>query len=301
MPDLNDLYLFAKVAQAGGFAAASRQLQLPKSTLSRRIARLEQQLAVRLIQRSTRHFVLTELGQIYLAHCKAMLVEAEAAQQAIDRLTHEPKGIIRLSCPVGLLHFHLAQMLADFMLLYPGVQIHLEATNRRVDVLAEGFDLAVRVRPTPLEDSDLVLRILSDRGQCLVASPSLVQQQGVPQQPEQLAGWPALSRTRVNEPQQWCLHHADGQIKKVDYQPRLITTDMATLLSAALAGVGVVQLPQLMVGPYLASGQLSQLLPDWTPRREMIHLVFPSRRGLLPSVRSLIDYLVQRYEKMHED
>ncbi|WP_333795602.1 LysR family transcriptional regulator [Rheinheimera sp.] len=301
MPDLNDLYLFAKVAQAGGFAAASRQLQLPKSTLSRRIARLEQQLAVRLIQRSTRHFVLTELGQIYLEHCKAMLVEAEAAQQAIDRLTHEPKGIIRLSCPVGLLHFHLGQMLADFMLLYPGVQIHLEATNRRVDVLAEGFDLAVRVRPAPLEDSDLVLRILSDRGQCLVASPSLVQQQGLPQQPEQLASWPALSRTRVNEPQQWCLHHADGQIKKVDYQPRLITTDMATLLSAALAGVGVVQLPQLMVGPYLASGQLSQLLPDWTPRREMIHLVFPSRRGLLPSVRSLIDYLVQRYEKMHED
>jgi len=301
MPDLNDLYLFAKVAQAGGFAAASRQLQLPKSTLSRRIARLEQQLAVRLIQRSTRHFVLTELGQIYLAHCKAMLVEAEAAQQAIDSLTAEPKGIIRLSCPVGLLHFHLGQMLADFMLLHPGVQLHLEATNRRVDVLAEGFDLAVRVRPAPLEDSDLVLRILSDRGQCLVASPALVQQQGLPQQPEQLASWPALSRTRVNEPLQWCLHHTDGRMQKVDYQPRLITTDMATLLSAALAGVGVVQLPQLMVGPYLASGQLIRLLPDWTPRREIIHLVFPSRRGLLPSVRSLIDYLVERYEKMHED
>lgn len=301
MQDLNDLYFFVKIVDAGGFAAAERLLNIPKSKLSRRTARLEERLGVRLIQRSTRHFSMTEVGQRYYLHCKAMLIEADAAQQAIDELRAEPCGTIRLSCPIGLLHFHISEMLAEFMLLHPQVNVQLDATNRRVDVLGEGIDLAIRVRPPPLEDSELALRVLSDRGQCLVASPGLVQKQGMPASPLELSKWPSLSRGAAHEQHRWFLTSPQGVEVQVHYQPRLITTDMVAVQAAALAGVGVAQLPILMVGRYIDRGQLIRLLPDWTVKREIIHLVFPTRRGLLPSVRALIDYLVQRYAILNED
>lgn len=301
MQDLNDLYFFVKIVDAGGFAAAERLLNIPKSKLSRRTARLEESLGVRLIQRSTRHFSMTEVGQRYYLHCKAMLIEADAAQQAIDELRAEPCGTIRLSCPIGLLHFHISEMLAEFMLLHPQVNVQLDATNRRVDVLGEGIDLAIRVRPPPLEDSELALRVLSDRGQCLVASPGLVQKLGMPASPLELSKWPSLSRGTPHEQHRWFLTSPQGVEVQVHYQPRLITTDMVAVQTAALAGVGVAQLPILMVGRYIDSGQLIRLLPDWTVKREIIHLVFPTRRGLLPSVRALIDYLVQRYAILNED
>jgi DNA-binding transcriptional LysR family regulator len=301
MQDLNDLYFFVKIVDAGGFAAAERALNIPKSKLSRRTARLEEKLGVRLITRSTRHFAVTEVGQRYYEHCRAMLVEAEAAQLAIDELRAEPCGTLRLSCPIGLLHFHISDMLADFMLLYPQIKVQLDATNRRVDVLGEGIDLAIRVRPAPLQDSDLAMRVLSDRGQCLVASPGLVQQQGMPVTPLELAKWPSLGRGTPQEQHAWFFTSPQGAEVQVNYQPRLITTDMVAVQTAALAGVGVAQLPLLMVGKYIDSGQLVRLLPQWEIKREIIHLVFPTRRGLLPSVRALIDYLVQRYAIFNED
>src|SRR5256885_5618356 len=158
MKDLNDLYYYVQVVDHGGFAPAGRALGMPKSKLSRRIAQLEERLGTRLIQRSTRRFAVTETGQTYYGHCKAMLVEADAADEAIA-LTHaEPRGIVRMTCPVALLDARIADMLAAFMAAYPRVEIHLEETNRRVDVVGEGIDVAIRVRPPPLEDSDLVMR-----------------------------------------------------------------------------------------------------------------------------------------------
>lgn len=301
MQDLNDLYYFAQVVDQGGFSAASRVLGIPRSRLSRRIAALEERLDSRLLQRSTRRIQVTELGQRYYEHCRAMLVEAEAAQQTIDQFHTEPRGTIKLSCPIGLLSFHIADMLAEFMALYPDVCVHLEATNRAVDLLADGVDIAIRARPLPLEDSDLVLRVLSDRGQCLVASPRLLEHHGLPQSPEELARLPSLSRSTPLEPQQWQLRCPNGELMVVHHRPRYITTDMQALLAAALAGVGVVQLPALMLDQHLERGELVTVLPDYPPRRELIHLVFPSRRGLLPAVRALIDFLAERYAELEED
>ena len=147
MVDLNDLFYFAKVVEFGGFAPASRAITVPKSKLSRRVAGLEERLGVRLINRSSRQFSVTEVGQQYYEHCKAMLVEAESAQEAIDTVTAEPRGVIRLACPITLLHVHIGSFLADFMKQYPEITVHLEATNRRVDVISEGVDVAIRVRP----------------------------------------------------------------------------------------------------------------------------------------------------------
>ena len=301
MQDLNALAWFVHVVDNGGFAAAGRALDVPKSKLSRRIAQLEEQLGVSLIYRTTRQFTVTEVGQTVYQHCKAMLIEAEAAQEAIAVLQAEPRGCVKLACPVTLLHVHVGPMLARFMARYPGVQIQLEATNRRVDLVAEGVDVAIRVRPRPFEDSDLVMRVLADRGHCLVASPSLVALLGKPNSPDDLSRWPGLSMSAGKHIHRWLLDGPKGARAEVHFTPRLITGDMLTLRDAAIAGIGVVQLPLLMAREQLAERSLVRILDGWEPKREVIHAVFPSRRGLLPAVRALVDFLSEEYAQMSED
>lgn len=300
MHDLNDLYYFAKVVEHRGFAAAGRALNVPKSKLSRRVRKLEDELNASLLVRSSRAFAITDVGERFYEHCRAMLIEAETAVETVALFQSEPCGSIKLSCPIGLLNFHVGEILADFMHMYPQVSVHLDATNRRVDVLGEGFDLALRVRPFPLDDSDLVLKVLSSREQCLVAAPSLLAHHGMPASPQELTKFPSLARDNPNESHMWVLHNAHEEELKVVQTPRYTTTDMLALKQAALKGVGIVQLPSLMLLDELASGELVSLLDGWRPRTEVIHLVFPSRRGMLPSVRALIDYLAIRYEQINE-
>jgi len=301
MPDLNDLFYFVQVVDHGGFAPAGRALSIPKSKLSRRIAQLEARLGVRLIQRSTRHFSVTEIGQDYYAHCKAMLVEAQAAQEAIELSRSEPCGVVRLSCPVALLNANVSPMLARFMLEYPRVEIHLEATNRRVDPVSEAVDVAMRVRPPPLEDSDLSIRVMGERRQCLLASPALLQKLGSPKVLADLSRYPSLDLGTPQTAHAWNLQGPDGAEASIKHVPKLITRDMVTLRDAAVAGVGIVQLPVMMVRDELANGTLTALMPGWAPRREIIHAVFPTRRGLLPSVRALIDFLAAGFAAMDEE
>ncbi|MDQ0015442.1 DNA-binding transcriptional LysR family regulator [Variovorax boronicumulans] len=300
MKDLNDLYYFVQVVDHRGFAPAGRALGMPKSKLSRRIALLEERLGTRLIQRSTRRFAVTEVGQTYYGHCKAMLVEADAADEAIA-LTHaEPCGIVRMTCPVALLDARIADMLAAFMVANPRVEIHLEETNRRVDVVGEGIDVAVRVRPPPIEDSDLVMRVLAERGQCLVASPRLLAN-GIPQVPADLAGLPSMDLGLPAHEHVWNLIGPDGTQAAIRHQPRFITRGMLALRAAAVAGVGVAQLPSMMVREQIERGELVRVIPGWAPQREIVHVVFASRRGLLPAVRALVDFLADRFQALDED
>ena len=301
MQDLNDLYFYVQVVEYGGFAPAGRALGQPKSKLSRRIAALEQRLAVRLLNRSTRHVTVTEIGQLYYSHCKAMLVQAEAAQEAIEVSRAEPCGTLRLSCPVALLDARVADMLVAFQQQNPRVQIHLDATNRQVDVIEEGYDLAIRVRPPPMEDSDLALRVLTDRGQCLVASPDLLAGEGRPAVPADLARLPSLALGLPQQRHRWDLIGPDQSEARIDHHPRLVTRSMGTLRKAAVGGIGVVQLPTMMMTEELADGRLVKVLEGWAPPREIIHAVFPSRRGLLPAVRGLIDHLAERFQILDED
>jgi DNA-binding transcriptional LysR family regulator len=301
MRDLNDLYYFVQVVDLGGFAPAGRALGEPKSKLSRRIALLEERLGVRLIQRSTRHFLVTEIGQNYYAHCKAMLVEADAAQAAVEQTRSEPSGIVRLTCPVALLHARVSVMLAGFMAHYSQVVVHLEATNRRVDLIAEGIDVAIRVRPMPIEDSDLMMKILAQRGHALVASPDLAEKAGAIRVPADLNSLPSLDLGPPRQDHIWKLEGPDGSQAIIHHRPRLVSDDMIALRSAAIAGVGVVHLPLLMVSDEIRNGQLVHLLPSWAPKRQVVHAVYPSKRGLLPSVRALLDYLGARFSELRED
>lgn len=301
MRDLNDLYYFVCVVDHGGFAPAGRALGMAKSKLSRRIALLEERLGSRLIQRSTRHFSVTEIGQTYYTHCRAMLVEAEAADEAIAMTHAQPRGIVRVTCPVALLDARVNEMLAAFLVLNPLVEIHLEETNRSVDVIGEGIDIAIRVRPPPLQNSDLVMRVLADRGQCLVASPLLLASTGIPGIPADLAQLPSLDLGIPQNEHVWNLLGPNDVQASIHHHPRLITRSMMTLRAAALAGVGVVQLPNMMIREQIDSGKLVHVIPGWAPRREIIHAVFASRRGLLPSVRSLIDFLSEQFKLLNED
>ncbi len=301
MRDLNDLYYFVQVVNHGGFAPAGRALGVPKSKLSRRIALLEERIGARLIQRSSRHFAVTEAGQDYHRHCKAMLVEADAADEAIALSRSEPCGIVRMTCPVALLDMHVGDMVAEFLAAHPRVEIHLEDTNRRVDVVGEGIDIALRVRPLPIEDSDLVLRVLAERGQCLVAAPSLLAGRGMPRIPADLAGIPSLALGLPQNEHIWHLLGPDGARADIPFQPRLVTRGMGALRAAALAGVGVVQLPTLLVREPIAQGRLLHVIPGWAPRREVVHAVLASRRGQLPAVRGLLDHLVQRFAPLLDD
>lgn len=293
--DLNDLYYYVQVVDHGGFAPAGRALGMPKSRLSRRIALLEERLGTRLIQRSTRRFAVTESGQTYYAHCKAMLVEADAADEAIA-LTHaEPRGIVRMSCPVALLDAQVGTMLAAFLAQYPHVELHLDATDRRVDVVGEGMDVAIRVRPPPLDDSDLVMRVLAESSQCLVASSRLLERTGTPRSPADLASLPSMDLGTPQTAHVWHLAGPEGAHASIPHQPRLVTRGMLSLRAAALAGVGIVQLPTMMLREQFDRNELVTVLPEWAPRPELIHAVFASRRGLLPAVRTLLDFLAERF------
>lgn len=291
MRDLNDLYFFTQVVEHGGFSAAARILGVPKSKLSRRVARLEDSLGARLLQRTSRRFALTEMGQAYYRHCRAMVVEAEAAEEVIAHSHAEPQGMIRLSCPVPLAQRKVGAIVARFLAEHPRVRVHLEATNRRVDVIEEGFDVAIRVRMPPLEDSGLIIKVLEQHQGYLVGAPALLDRLGRPRSPEDLSRFPSLAMTRAGDRHSWILTDQAGASIDVAHQPRLVSDEMVALRQAARAGIGIVHLPSLMVEEDLRDGVLETILPDWTPPRGLVHAVFPSRRGLVPAVRLFLDRL----------
>lgn len=301
MQDLNDLYLFAEVVEHGGFAAAGRAIGVPKSKLSRRVAELEARLGVRLIQRSTRQFAVTEVGQDYYRHCVAMLVEAEAAQEVIDRSRSEPQGIVRVSAPPALICFEIGDMLARFMATNPRVSVHLESTSRRIDPISDGIDVAIRVRFPPIEETDHVMRVLGDSEQRLVSSRACFAQLNLPAVPADLVELSSVGFGPAHRDHVWHLIGPDGARAEVPYSPRLVTDDIAQLRSAALAGVGVAQLPTMAIEKDIEDGLLVDILPEWRPKAGVVHAVFPSRRGLLPSVRQLIDHLANEYAARRKD
>ena len=293
--DFNDLHYFVQVVEHGGFAPAGRALSQPKSKLSRRIALLEERLGVRLIQRSTRRFAVTEIGQAYYQRCVAMLVEAEAAQDLVANIQSAPRGVVRMACPTALLDYHLGDALGRFMAQCPEVDLHIESTNRRVDVIQEGLDIAIRVRFPPLEDSELVMKILGESHQYLLASPALVERMGGLPTIADLGEWPSLGSLQGGRDHAWELESADGAQARILTTPRMVTDDRIALWRAAAHGVGVAMLPAALVQADVDAGRLVRLLPDWQARVAVVHAVFPSRRGLLPAVRALLDFLAHEF------
>jgi DNA-binding transcriptional LysR family regulator len=292
--DLNDLRFFVAVVDHRGFSAAGRALGVPKSRLSKRIAQLEERLGVRLLQRTTRAFAVTEIGERFYAHCRAALEEAQAAQDVVDELRAEPRGTVRMSCPVSLVQTIVAHVLPDFLAAYPKVQVRVLANNRRVDLIGEGIDLAIRVREKLDTDTSLVLRTFGHSRVLLVASPAFLDANGRPPQPSALERMPLLSMLEHDGAQILELHDADGSRVSVEMQARLICGDFAILLEAARRAQGVAMLPEFVCAPAIARGELEVVLPGWNTPQGVMHFVYPSRRGQLPGVRALVEFLAER-------
>ncbi|WP_034619760.1 MULTISPECIES: LysR substrate-binding domain-containing protein [Chitinibacter] len=290
--DFNDYVYFARVVDCGGFSAAARHIGIPKSRLSRRIAALESRLGVRLLQRSTRKLTLTDVGQQFLSHCQTILREGEAAERVAASLLAEPAGRVRLSAPAELLN-RLTEMLQRFILQHPKVVLETVATARRVDLLEEGIDVALRVRTTDDEDPQWATRRLRPAYAVLVASPALVQQLGGILTPGALAMAPALGVVGADQRIHWRLMNAQGEVREFSLPPRLVTEHFGLRRQAALDGLGVTMMPRENVAAELAAGTLVEVLPDWHFPPSYLQAVYVSQRGLSPAVRALLDLLVE--------
>jgi len=297
MQDLNDMVFFAEVAERGGFAAASRALGIPKSRLSRRVAELEERLGVQLMQRSTRRLSLTPAGEIYLRHSAAMRDAAQAAAESVAQVQTEPSGLVRISCPVTIAHSGLAQLMPVFMARYPAVRIDMRVINRPVDLIEEGIDIALRVRPTIEDSTVLVAKTFGTSRGVLVASPDLLARQGPVDTPADLARLHTAAMSVNGEGRSdWRLEGPKGEIHVHSHFPRYVADDLATLQFATLGGVGATMLPDYMCRADVSAGRLVRLLPGWGPSPVLAHMVFPARRALVPAVRRLIDFLAEHLQ-----
>jgi DNA-binding transcriptional LysR family regulator len=286
--DLNDLYYFKAIVDHHGFTEAERATGIDKSKLSRRLAQLEERLGVRLLQRNTRALTVTEAGKVFYERCAAMAKEAIAAHESIEHLRAEPAGLIRVSCPSFLAYHCLSRILPSFMAAHPKVRIALEVMNRPGRVVEERIDIALRVRLSTLEEPGLVVRKLAMTKMILVASPDYADEHHDLVFPDTLPTLTTISSVWDSSEgkQLWNLYGPDSEIVPVSHQPALFCPDLV-----ALRGIGIALMPESIVTGALMSKSLVRILPQWSSSDEIVHAAFPSRRGMLPSVRAFLDYL----------
>jgi DNA-binding transcriptional LysR family regulator len=293
--DLNEIVYFTAVVEQNGFSAASRFLNIPKSSVSRYVARLESRLGVRLLERSTRNLRLTEVGSSYYARCRAILDDLDAAEQNIAQLRLEPSGIVRVSCPTGIAQYTLARIVPGFMARYPRLSVQVIATNRPVDLFGEKVDVAIRAR-LQLADESLSMRKLGISRLVFAASPAFVAENAVPDGPAELGALPFLSFQEDESRPRWSVTGPGGIRRNAVFEPVLWTSEFSIVVAAARAGRGIALLPREIAAPEMAAGHLVNVFPDWHVEDVTVYLVFPSRQGMSPSVRVLIDYLVEQFE-----
>ncbi len=291
MQDLNDMLYFAEVVERGGFAAAGRALGIPKSRLSRRVAELEALLGVRLLQRTTRKLSLTEVGGAYLRHCQAMRDAAQAALDTVQQVQREPRGTVRVSCPVTLSQTVLAPLIPRYLERYPEVRVEMTVVNRPVNVVEEGIDVALRVRASLEDSASMVVKRLDVANQILLASPQYLARAGVPATPQDLLQHQVLSMSSFEGVAHWRLRSDTGAEVQLQPQVRYMADDLMTLKLAVLGGAGVCYLPDYMCEAEIARGEMVVVLPQWRFPPGIVHAVFSSRRGLTPAVRSFLDFL----------
>lgn len=283
---LSDLALFVRVSDSGGFTAAAKLTRIPQTTVSRRIAVLEDKLQARLLDRTTRRVALTPAGQQVYEHSKRMLEQGEAAAASLEAMQARPKGMLRLTCPVILGQAFVGDIAAQFMALNADVRIKLELTGRRVDMVEEGFDIAIRVGRLP--DSSLAVTKLTTARTGLYASPDYLANHGPITAPSNLAAHPMLVFGSSSDARHIVLRKGDTS-ETVAAQVRMTCNDPIPPLTAAKRSLGIVELPQFVATFDVVRGTLIELLPDWRMTETEINALTPSYRGTLPAVREFLD------------
>ena len=289
--DLNDAFYFVQVVEKGGFSAASRALNIPKSRLSRRVKQLEDDLGVRLLQRTSRVVTTTDIGEEFYRHAQDALARFEGAETAVRRKTNRIEGVVTVSCSVGMAQFALDQILPRFLLDNPGVTVVQRASNQMEDLVKGGIDVAIRGHRDTLPDSSLIQVRLAQVEWHLFCSPEYRDKSIRSDEPAVLAHHPALVLGRPREAHQWLLTDHKGQSASVPCQVRFASDDMTTLKRAAAVSLGITALPSYVCRSEVDAGSLVRVLPNWTAGRPQISLLMPSRQGLLPAFEAFLEFL----------
>jgi len=289
--ELLAMLTFVRVVDGRSFTAAAAALGVAKSVVSARVAALESELKVRLLHRTTRKLSLTEAGEIYHRHCVAMREQAEAADEAVARVQNEPRGTVRITCPVTLAQTTIGPLLPRFLAAHPQVRIDMQVSNRVVDLVQEGVDVALRVRANVDDSGTLVIKNLGPTHGVLVASPQLLQRFGQPHAAEDLRNLPTVAMSAADGRATWHLHGPKGAQYVLEHQPVYTADDLLSLKYAVLQGTGMSVLPDYLCADEVRRGELVPVLAGWEPPEARVLAVFPSRRGMVPAVRRLLDFL----------
>jgi len=294
MDRLTGMAVFARVIDAGSFTAAAGQLGMSKSAVSKAIAALEDRLGARLLNRTTRRLALTEVGRAFYERCARIVAEAEEAELAVTHLQLTPRGTLRVNAPMSFGALHLGPALAGFLARYPDLKVDIELSDRFVDLLEEGYDLAVRIAAA-LPDSSLIARRITVDDAVICASPAYWQRHGRPRVPADLASHACVTYAYNPNPREWPFVAADGRPIRVRVDGPLHTNNGEATLHVALAGLAVVRLPRFICGPELAAGRLEAVLADAMPPPNGIYAVYPHNRHLSAKVRAFVDFLIERF------
>ncbi|PLP97527.1 LysR family transcriptional regulator [Cupriavidus pauculus] len=291
LPDFEGLAMFAKVAEEGSFAAAARVMDVSVPTVSRAISRLEGRLGGRLLNRTSRQLSLTEFGHQIASKAAEIYRQAEEAEHEALELSENPRGRVRIAIPMSFGLRWVAPLLPKLMDRYPELSLDLHLSDATVDIVAEGFDAALRIASLP--DSSLVARKICSVTQYLVASPAYLEAHGRPAHPRELAGRKCLSYAFRARPQIWQFTHDSGYQEEVVPSGPLRVTNSDAMIPILLEGIAIAELPEFIAGEYLANGRLERILPDWNMTRGGLYFVTPSARSKPAKIRAVSDFFAE--------
>ena len=288
--DLNEIVVFAKVVETKSFTAAAQALGLPKSTVSRKVSQLEERLDARLLQRTTRKLSLTEIGRAYYERCQRIVADIAAAEQLVDDLQATPRGRLKVTAPVDLGAFRLGELTARFLTTNADIDVHLELTDRVIDLVDEGFDLAIRFGPLP--ESTLIAKKLGSLQSVLCAAPEYLAKRKAPTNVEELEDLDKVLFTPSARTQSWTLTNGD-QTYELARPAKFSSNNIMAVHAAVLAGLGISVMTEFVVACDLHEGRLVRILPEWSGVPVDIHAVYPARQNLPPRLSLFLDHLAR--------
>jgi DNA-binding transcriptional LysR family regulator len=290
--DLNDIVVFTKVVETKSFTGAADALGLPKSTVSRKLAQLEERLGVRLVQRTTRKLALTDIGEAYYERCSRIVADLQSAEQLVTDMQATPRGRLRITATVDFSSQYVGSIIAEFLTAHPDINVELEATDRMVDLIEDGYDVALRFSMGPLPESTLIARKLCDIQLVLAASPSYLAARGTPQAVEDLDEHDHVLFTPISRNQSWTI--VNGTATHEFGRPaRFGSNNYGAVRDVAVAGGGITLMSDFMVTEELASGTLVRVLPEWSSPPIEVHAVYPARQNLPPRLTLFLDHMAK--------
>lgn len=288
--DLNDIVVFTKVAETKSFTGAAEQLGLPKSTVSRKLAQLEERLGVRLVQRTTRKLALTEIGEAYYERASRIVADLHAAEQVVTDMQATPRGRLRVTAPIDLSTRYLGAIIADFIAAHPDITVELDATDRIVDLIEDGYDVAVRFGQLP--ESTLIARKLATFDGVLCASPGYLAKRGTPTSVEELDDHDKVLFLPHSRATGWALTNGD-QTYELGRPARFSSNNLGAVRDVVLAGGGISVMTEFMVACDIRDGKLVRVLPAWGARTVDVQAVYPARQNLPPRLTLFLDHLAK--------